>query len=81
MTDNGGFLRLREPSGRVDYYGVSMYHQLHCLKMLRDKIEGKGSGHEHHGSHGHERRVIDDQVTPDHLIHCLDYISQVSSSA
>ena len=78
-TDNGGFLRLREPSGRVGYYGVSMYHQLHCIKMLRDRIEGKGAGHEHghHSPSGKTRRVIDDQVTPDHLIHCLDYISQV----
>jgi hypothetical protein len=74
MADKGGFLRLREPSGRVGYYGVSMYHQLHCLKMLRDRIEGKD--HEH----GHRREVIDDQVTPDHLIHCLDYMAQVSLS-
>jgi hypothetical protein len=73
MADKGGFLRLREPSGRVGYYGVSMYHQLHCLKMLRDAIEGK------HSEHGHKQReVIDDQVAPDHLIHCLDYMSQVT---
>jgi hypothetical protein len=74
MADKGGFLRLRESSGRIGYYGVSMYHQLHCLKMLRDRIEGK----DHGGSH--EREVIDDQVTPDHLIHCLDYMAQVSLS-
>lgn len=72
MADKSGFLRLREPSGRLGYYGVSMYHQLHCLKMLRDRIEGKDSNHSHE-----KREAIDDQLTPDHLIHCLDYLSQV----
>lgn len=71
MADKSGFLRLREPSGRIGYHGVSMYHQLHCLKMLRDKIENKHPEHVHTN-----REVIDDQETPDHLIHCLDYISQ-----
>jgi Mycotoxin biosynthesis protein UstYa len=71
-ADKGGFIRLRENDGRVNYYGVSMYHQLHCIKMLRDRIEGNDVG-----SHTHKRESIDDQVTPDHLIHCLDYIAQV----
>lgn len=72
MVDIDGFLLLREPSGKIGYYGVSMHHQLHCLKMLRDRIEDKHSNHSHE-----QHEVIDDHVAPDHLIHCLDYLSQV----
>jgi hypothetical protein len=82
-ADKGGFLHVREKSGRTNYYGISMYHQLHCLKMLRERIEGKHVDQQDHHhqdqSSNHKREVIDDQKTPDHLIHCIDYISQVCS--
>jgi len=86
LSLNGGFLRLREPSGRVGFYGVSMFHQLHCVQMLRNHITGNASGHGNHQGHGrskrhgndHGRKIVQDELTPDHLVHCLDYLAQVS---
>jgi len=47
-------------------FGVSMVHQLHCLRMINDTLHEKthGSGH---GGH----------TDTEHLEHCVDYIAQV----
>lgn len=61
LTDISPYLNIITSGGNeVGYYGVSMYHQLHCLDMLRGAITSRKRS-EHH----------------DHLIHCIDYISQV----
>jgi len=52
-------------------YGISMFHQLHCIEMLRDALQGKPHAHGHHSS---QKRQIDPE---EHVAHCLDYISQV----
>ncbi|KAK4182494.1 hypothetical protein QBC35DRAFT_395880 [Podospora australis] len=75
LTLNDGFLRLREPSGRVGFYGVSMYHQLHCIDMLRIHITGQGS-HDHSHEASNARREGQGIPQGGHLIHCLDYLSQ-----
>jgi hypothetical protein len=48
---------------KPELYGVSMYHQLHCLDALQGKILGK---------------PMKEHYDTNHLIHCIDYISQVS---
>lgn len=34
LTPNGGFLKVEEHNHEIQDYGVSMFHQLHCLAMV-----------------------------------------------
>lgn len=76
-------------------HGVSMFHQLHCVGMLRDALIGGGGGggeHHHSGRAKTSRRGLEvpehefleseaSAMSPEeHLEHCLDYITQVSAS-
>jgi len=72
LTPNGGYL-VREMDGEDEYFGVTMFHQLHCLQALRTalqvltaQVNGTGSGifPESHWPHG------------SHYLHCLDYLRQ-----
>ena len=74
LTPNGGYI-IREYEGQDSYYGITMFHQLHCLQALRTalqiltaKANGTGSGElpPSHWKHG------------THYLHCLDYLKQVS---
>ena len=64
QNPNRGFVKLRLRDGSVRHYGVSMYHQLHCMEMIRAALGGDSSRHSGHGDEPH-------------LKHCLDYITQV----
>ncbi|EPE30611.1 hypothetical protein GLAREA_03578 [Glarea lozoyensis ATCC 20868] len=63
-------------------FGLSMVHQLHCLRMLNDTLHeltggtGKrdGGGIGEHGSHAQHRDF-------EHLEHCVDYIAQALTCA
>ena len=67
-------------SGPAIQFGVSMFHQLHCVMMLRDRLVGDG-GHQmhHHARDDNAESQSEDQpgTAEDHLVHCLDYIAQV----
>ncbi|KAM7208536.1 protein of unknown function (DUF3328) domain containing protein [Naviculisporaceae sp. PSN 640] len=64
LTKVSPYLRVRiTETSEVQLYGISMYHQLHCLDSLRDSVTGAG-GHHHNES------------LVEHLVHCIDYISQ-----
>lgn len=67
------YLRVSSDGTNIDLYGVSMYHQLHCLEAIRSSVTGLRSSHVHGGDGDGE---IAHQA--DHLLHCIDYISQVS---
>ncbi|TCD63421.1 hypothetical protein EIP91_005421 [Steccherinum ochraceum] len=49
------------------FFGLSMFHQFHCLDSLRKAILGRG----HHASTNHSSE--DPSV---HAAHCLDYLRQ-----
>ncbi|PPJ60546.1 hypothetical protein CBER1_11821 [Cercospora berteroae] len=63
---------LVEQNGVPTYFGVTMFHQLHCLHMIRDEL-AQGSQHrettlrhddkQQHGGHDH------------HWAHCLAYLA------
>lgn len=71
-----GFVHVEGPNGTFTSYGISVYHQLHCLMALREaifpdlplgqKLSGvpktKGPHHSHDAWHMH---------------HCFDYLAQV----
>lgn len=82
LTGNGGFLVQEDPDeGQLRRYGIGMFHQLHCLQMIRGSLQAAempgGSGANHaHGQHAHSG----DASGKAHVLHCLDYLRQVSFS-
>lgn len=72
LTPNGGFLMVSEAAGVVKGYGVSMFHQLHCLTMIRGMLMGETMGSEHEAQGEAWRK------NPMHFLHCLDYMAQVN---
>lgn len=68
------FLRMKQKGDEKPLpYGISMFHQLHCVEMLRNALQGNIHGH--HPSHSRPReRGIDHE---EHIAHCLEYIAQV----
>ena len=82
LTPNGGMLYSIDTSGRRVGRGISMFHQLHCLSMVRSKLQslsGPDAGSERHHSAGerHDYAHNHHDLDNDHVLHCLDYIRQV----
>lgn len=72
LPQNGGLLKVRmsNDSEKVNDYGISMFHQLHCLVVLREIIfPGSSTAHAEHD--GRMARV--------HWAHCFDYLAQVGA--
>lgn len=73
---NGGFLRFRLDNGTAHFSGVTMFHQLHCLQILRSTLVALELGKP--ASHDHNPHSADHSVDPQlHWVHCLDYLRQV----
>ncbi|CAN9228036.1 unnamed protein product [Alternaria sp. RS040] len=70
LTPNGGFLMVEEWDYKVQGYGVSMFHQLHCLTMIRTMLLGGEM------STAHEAKGNEWKADPLHFLHCLDYMAQ-----
>lgn len=74
LPQNGGFLALKNSEGKAP--GIAMFHQLHCLQMIRSGMQSllKGNGTQVGQIHHHPNALggIDD-----HILHCFDYIRQV----
>ncbi|KAH8817354.1 hypothetical protein F5884DRAFT_663008 [Xylogone sp. PMI_703] len=82
LTPNGGFVIVEEPHiieshhGTTDdiafasrVRGISMFHQLHCLQMIRSALqESSGGKHQGHSEAG--------SLRPAHWLHCFDYLRQ-----
>lgn len=83
FTPHGGFLVVRRNETTNEKWGVSMFHGLHCLQMIRSALQqareieissipgDHGGHHEHHSEHLEES----------HLQHCFSYITQVRNSS
>ena len=88
LTPGGGFLRVRSNESTVYGWGISMFHALHCLQMIRTIVrdspmmqeESSGAKHEkgmaHDHASGHDSGH--DMMDPEHVAHCIGYIAQVS---
>ncbi|KAI1440842.1 hypothetical protein F5Y02DRAFT_431711 [Annulohypoxylon stygium] len=74
LTPNGGFLMVREKNGEINQIGVSMFHQLHCLSMVRAMLL-KGDTHMDH-NHVESRDMNQGAKDRGHFLHCFDYIVQ-----
>lgn len=72
----GGYLYVRsnDSSTRSEAWGVSMFHSLHCLLMLRSGIQKDQlpiSDHENMA------RRFNLHISPNHMAHCISYLAQV----
>ena len=80
IPKNGGFV-LKQKGKSWDVAGVSMFHQLHCLAMIREGIQVLQHENQHlkrsphGGTHDHDSsQPMNDTI---HWAHCLDYLMQV----
>lgn len=39
LTPNGGYVIMDKETNKTDKMGISMFHQLHCLAMIRDEMQ------------------------------------------
>jgi hypothetical protein len=44
ITPNGGFLSQKDGGDEANHYGISMFHQLHCLAIIRSALQQATSG-------------------------------------
>jgi hypothetical protein len=85
VPSRGGFIWVQYNETYDVPYGISMFHGLHCLQMLRGAFKQQlgvsGHGHDHHDggdiSTKHEHGGHFDKV---HLGHCLGYVAEVCTS-
>lgn len=66
LTPNGGFF-IQESDGITHKYGITMFHQLHCLQMIRFGLQAVSNSSA-------------SQFLDEHVAHCLDYLRQVRDS-
>lgn len=83
LTPNGGFLSVGPNQTADKDWGISMFHALHCLKMLRvvagtsemiRMADGAGGGDKNKGQLG---TSPDMHMSPGHVGHCVGYLAQV----
>jgi hypothetical protein len=78
LTPNGGFL-VREIDNKQENWGISMFHQLHCVQMIRTELQRlmnitTSDDLQPKDYHGMATAVPHDS---EHVGHCLDYLRQV----
>jgi hypothetical protein len=78
LTENGGFFVPKDSQDRrLKRYGIGMFHQLHCLQMIRGALQAATASGENHASGKHAHGGGDS--VDDHTLHCFDYLRQVSA--
>jgi hypothetical protein len=88
LTPNGGFVKRPDKHGKERKNGISMFHQLHCLGMMREAVQDlterlatAESGmpmSSRRAAAGGAHGLHDPTAEPDHWLHCFDYLRQVS---
>ncbi|KAL1963163.1 hypothetical protein VTN77DRAFT_8596 [Rasamsonia byssochlamydoides] len=69
---NEGFVTITASETTTAHqFGVSMFHQLHCLELLRNQIRNESETEQHHHAFESQSHYQDQ-----HLEHCLDYLAQ-----
>ncbi|KAL6890780.1 hypothetical protein GGI43DRAFT_206917 [Trichoderma evansii] len=67
-----GFIFVQHNETLVLERGISMFHAMHCLTMIRETLQEKSSTKEPSHSHSHGGAGTDSV----HIPHCLSYIAQ-----
>ncbi|KAK0616929.1 hypothetical protein B0T14DRAFT_524042 [Immersiella caudata] len=88
LPSNDGFLRIFDPVANKDVWvGVAMFHQLHCLQMIRMTLQNVVEETnallaacrempEHETITHHRGDVHSDHKSLKHAMHCFDYLRQ-----
>ena len=79
MMPDGGFITQPDSEGIMRKHGISMFHHLHCLIMIRAKIQRlMHLEQKHDARRGGEVEQIRETLSEEaHWTHCFDYIRQV----
>ena len=81
LPSNGGFLIPLDAGSGEGKKGITMFHQLHCLQLLRIGLQKV-----HHGAAGEAGGSVEMakdmkghsmHANDEHYLHCLDYLRQV----
>ncbi|KAL9046811.1 MAG: hypothetical protein Q9214_000453 [Letrouitia sp. 1 TL-2023] len=75
LTSNGGFLYVGDDKAVDREWGISMFHALHCLKMLRIVIRTSEMMNVT-GDPGSFETPAGLHMSPEHIGHCIGYIAQ-----
>lgn len=87
LPQKGGFLWVKYNETSNEAWGVSMFHALHCLKMLRMAVQEspfvKAALQDHdvpdaEKHHHHDGSANHPDMDIVHLGHCIGYIAQVN---
>lgn len=73
VTPNGGFFFANNATGGLEAYGISMFHQLHCLSMVRRALQQNDDS----ANSTQQPRGPKYQLNMKHVLHCMDFIRQV----
>ncbi|KAF1959416.1 hypothetical protein CC80DRAFT_490341 [Byssothecium circinans] len=80
LTPNGGFLIKLDEEGNAHRHGIGMFHQLHCLQMIRQALQARGGSsrrpYAEYTRHGFGEKEDDGHDPELHMLHCLDYLRQ-----
>ena len=81
QTSKGGFLWVRHNETLREGWGISMFHALHCLKMIRTELQHTWSMMEPQPASPHSQGAVHETHKEhrdmDHMKHCLSYIAEV----
>ena len=72
LTPKGGFLWVQHNETLDVTWGISTFHSLHCLNIIRSRLLDP--------SPGPKLYVNQRSGSSDHAAHCLDYLAQVTPS-
>jgi hypothetical protein len=77
LSADGGMIVTQFNETYTVSYGISMFHSLHCLEMLKAHILPEAGLTPHHTKHK-DGPKDDESEAMKHLAHCIDYVIQVS---
>jgi len=78
LTPHGGSVWLRTNETFAQDWGISMFHGLHCLGLIRVGLRnGLGHGENHHIRRNEAAGSHEGHLDLEHLRHCFSYIAQV----
>lgn len=91
LPQQGGMLWVAtnstENSSEREGWGISMFHAVHCLQMMREVFKSVvPENHPSHSAHSHPRRLPrsgphEHDMDPRHAVHCFSYLYQVCNSS
>jgi len=84
LPPNGGMTKVVRPDDTEETYGVSMFHQLHCLQMIRNAFQDLQNleiKNENQHRHNNDQDQYESHPHELHWTHCLDYLRQVRAQA